>query len=96
MISLTIRRRILLSFVAVLAVMSAMAALSYIWFAEAEREAVSVETKTVPGLYYSAQLMSAWSESRGLTREFLLSDTADEKKQALERIATGAAVSVMC
>lgn len=89
MISLTIRRRILLSFVAVLAVMSAMAALSYIWFAEAEREAVSVETKTVPGLYYSAQLMSAWSESRGLTREFLLSDTADEKKQALERIATG-------
>ncbi|MDX3806484.1 methyl-accepting chemotaxis protein [Bosea thiooxidans] len=89
MISLTIRRRILLSFAAVLAVMSAMAALSYVWFIQTEREAVSVETKTVPGLYISAQLMAAWSENRGLTREFLLSDTADEKKQALDRIATG-------
>lgn len=89
MISLTIRRRILLSFAAVLAVMSAMAALSYVWFVQTEREAVSVETKTVPGLYISAQLMAAWSENRGLTREFLLSDTADEKKQALDRIAAG-------
>ncbi|WP_449254596.1 methyl-accepting chemotaxis protein [Bosea sp. (in: a-proteobacteria)] len=88
MISLTIRRRILLSFAAVLAVMSAMAALSYLRFIHTEGEALQVETRTVPGLYESAQLMAAWSESRGLTREFLLSDTADEKKLTLERIAT--------
>lgn len=87
MISLTIRRRILLSFAAVLAVMSAMAALSYVWFVQAEQEAVSVETDTVPGLYYSAQLLAGWEESRGLARQFLLTDTPGERNQAAEAIA---------
>ena len=36
--SLTIRRRILISFVAILAVMSAMAGASYFWFLQTERE----------------------------------------------------------
>lgn len=88
MMSLTIRRRILFSFAAVLAVMSAMTALSYVWFVQAEREAVRVETDTVPGLYSSAQLMAAWAQSQGLARQFLLSDTAAEKNQAVEAIGT--------
>ena len=50
--SLTIRRRILVSFAAVLAVMSAMAAISYLWFVQTEREAARVETNTVPALYF--------------------------------------------
>ncbi len=86
MTSLTIRRRILLSFAAILVVMSAMAALSYAWFVQTEREATAVETKTVPGLYYSAQLMSAWGEAHGLIREFMLSDTPAEKSQAGDAI----------
>lgn len=87
MMSLTIRRRILLSFAVVLAVMSGMAALSYAWFTQAEREAIRVETDTVPGLYLSAQLMTTWGEGRGLAREFLLSDTSAEKGDAAAAIA---------
>ncbi len=87
MMSLTIRRRILLSFALVLAVMSGMAALSYAWFTQAEREAIRVETDTVPGLYLSAQLMTTWGEGRGLAREFLLSDTSAEKGDAAAAIA---------
>ena len=84
--SLTIRRRILLSFAAVMAVMSAIAALCYVWFLQTEREALAVETKTVPGLYYSAQLTTAWAEARGLAREFQLSDTATERNRASDAI----------
>jgi len=84
--SLTIRRRILLSFAAVMAVMSAIAALCYVWFLQTEREALAVETKTVPALYYSAQLTTAWAEARGLFREFQLSDTAVERNRASDAI----------
>ncbi|MGO4405960.1 methyl-accepting chemotaxis protein [Bosea sp. RAF48] len=84
--SLTIRRRILLSFAAVMAVMSAIAALSYVWFLQTEREALTVETNTVPGLYYSAQLTTAWTGARGLIREFQLSDTAAERTRASDAI----------
>src|SRR6478735_284135 len=84
--SLTIRRRILLSFAAVLAVMSAIAALCYVWFLQTEREALAVETKTVPGLYYSAQLTTAWAEADGLSHEFHLSDTAAERSRVSDAI----------
>lgn len=87
--SLTIRRRILLSFAAVMAVMSAIAALCYVWFLQTEREALAVETKTVPGLYYSAQLNTAWTEARGLIREFQLSNTAAERTRASDAIVAG-------
>jgi methyl-accepting chemotaxis protein WspA len=84
--SLTIRRRILISFAAILAVMTAMAGASYFWFLQTEREVIEVETKTVPGLYISAQLMASWTEARGLIREFVLADTVEEKKQVAEAV----------
>lgn len=84
--SLTIRRRILISFAAILAVMTAMAGASYFWFLQTEREVVEVQTKTIPGLDISAQLMATWTESRGLIREFVLADTAAEKQQVAEAI----------
>ncbi len=86
MSNLTIRRRIVLSFAAVLVVMSAMAVASYAWFLHTEREAIGVETKTIPGLYYSAQLVAAWTEAHGLVREFVLADTAAEKAQVGDAI----------
>uniref|UniRef100_A0A9E7ZR89 Methyl-accepting chemotaxis protein n=1 Tax=Bosea sp. NBC_00436 TaxID=2969620 RepID=A0A9E7ZR89_9HYPH len=84
--SLTIRRRILISFAAILAVMTAMAGASYFWFLQTERQVVEVETKTVPGLYVSAQLMANWTETRGLTREFVLADTPAEQQQVVDAI----------
>lgn len=85
--SLTIRRRILISFAAILAVMSAMAGASYLWFLQTEREVILVETKTVPGLHVSGQLVATWTEARGLAREFALADTAAEQQQLTEAIA---------
>jgi len=84
--SLTIRRRILISFAAILAVMTAMAGASYFWFLQTERQVVEVETKTVPGLYVSAQLMANWTETRGLSREFVLADTPAEQQQVVDAI----------
>lgn len=84
--SLTIRRRILISFAAILAVMTAMAGASYFWFLQTEREVADVETKTVPGLYVSAQLMANWTETRGLAREFVLADTPAEQQQVVDTI----------
>lgn len=84
--SLTIRRRILISFAAILAVMTAMAGVSYFWFLQTEREVVDVETKTVPSLYYSAQLMVVWADSTRLSRDMALADNAAAKTQASEAI----------
>ncbi|WP_454656083.1 methyl-accepting chemotaxis protein [Bosea beijingensis] len=84
--SLTIRRRILISFVAILAVMSAMAGASYFWFLQTEREVTQVETKTVPSLYYSAQLMALWANTTGLAREHARAENPAAKKQATDAI----------
>ncbi len=84
--SLTIRRRILISFAAVLAVMTAMAGASYLWFLQTEREVVELESKTVPGLYYSAQLMVVWADSTRFSRDFGRADTVAAKNQAAEAI----------
>ena len=84
--SLTIRRRILVSFAAVLAVMSAMAAISYLWFVQTEREAARVETNTVPALYFSTQLMTTWTEASSLLREFVLEDVAADKARIADAV----------
>ncbi|WP_336811321.1 methyl-accepting chemotaxis protein [Bosea sp. MMO-172] len=84
--SLTIRRRILISFAAILAVMSAMAGASYLWFLQTEREVVEVETKTVPALYYSAQLMVVWADSNQFARDLGRADNTTEVSQAADAI----------
>jgi methyl-accepting chemotaxis protein WspA len=84
--SLTIRRRILISFAAILAVMTAMAGASYFWFLQTEREVVEVETKTVPGLYYSAQLMVVWADATRLAREMGRAENAAARSQAADAI----------
>ncbi len=84
--SLTIRRRILISFAAILAVMSAMAGASYLWFLQTEREVIEVETKTVPALYYSAQLMVVWADSNQFARELGRADNTAELSQAADAI----------
>jgi methyl-accepting chemotaxis protein WspA len=84
--SITIRQRILISFGAVLIVMSAMSGLAYRWFWKADSEAVTVENKIVPGLYYSGQMLSLLSHSRVLTREYALQEDAAGRARAAEAI----------
>ncbi|GLK82320.1 methyl-accepting chemotaxis protein [Ancylobacter defluvii] len=84
--NLTIRQRILASFLAILLVLSAMAGSCYYWFLSAENEALKVETSTVPALSTSLRLMTAWTRAQSLLRALALEDTPEGRKQVLERI----------
>ena len=84
--SITIRQRILASFGAVLIVMSAMAGLAYYWFLKAEGEAITVETKIVPGLFFSGQMKFALANSQVLTREYALQEDAAGRARVVEAI----------
>lgn len=85
--NLTIRQRILASFLAVLAVLSCVAAVSYYWFLETEREATTVEMNTVPALSSSLQMMTAWAEGHSLLREFALQDSPADRSRVAGLIA---------
>lgn len=84
--SMTIRQRILISFGAVLIVMSAMSGLAYLWFLQTEREAITVENKIVPGLHVSSQMMFAWSQSQALMRDYALQDNASDRARVAEAV----------
>ncbi|MDR6953940.1 methyl-accepting chemotaxis protein WspA [Ancylobacter sp. 3268] len=84
--NLTIRQRILASFLAILLVLSAMAGSCYHWFLSAENEALKVETSTVPALSSSLRLMTAWMRSQSLLRALALEDSPAGRSQVLERI----------
>ncbi|MBS7543466.1 methyl-accepting chemotaxis protein [Ancylobacter oerskovii] len=86
--NLTIRQRVLASFLAILVVLSAVAGASFYWFTLAEREAVKVETSTVPALSSSLRLMTAWTRAQSLLRALALEDTPAGRTQVLERIKT--------
>ncbi|GAB4070777.1 methyl-accepting chemotaxis protein [Ancylobacter sonchi] len=84
--NLTIRQRILASFLAILLVLSAMAGSCYYWFLQAESEALKVETSTVPALSSSLRLMSTWTRAQSLLRALALEDTPEGRNQVLDRI----------
>jgi methyl-accepting chemotaxis protein WspA len=85
--NVTIRQRILASFLAVLAVLSGMAAVNYYWFLETEREATTVETNTIPALSSSLQMMTAWTQVHSLLRDFALQDNPTDRSRVAELIA---------
>ncbi|MER9236340.1 methyl-accepting chemotaxis protein [Mesorhizobium sp. M0622] len=78
--SLTIRRRILASFAAVLVVMSVMAIITYVWFLQTEQEATSVEKETLPDLYHSTQIMMGQMDAHSLLQEYALQDNPADKR----------------
>lgn len=85
--NLTIRQRIVASFLAVLVVLSCVAAVSYYWFLETEREATTVETSTVPALSSSLRMMTAWADAHSLLRELALQDNAADRSRVAKAIA---------
>ncbi|MCX5493300.1 methyl-accepting chemotaxis protein [Kaistia dalseonensis] len=89
--NVTIRQRIILSFLAILLVLSAIATVTYRWFLRTEREATSVEQNTVPALYLSGQLMAGWMEAKSLLQEFVVQDDPAEMDKVGEAIQTNRA-----
>ncbi|MBZ9935263.1 methyl-accepting chemotaxis protein [Mesorhizobium sp. BR1-1-16] len=75
MMNLSIRHRILVSFLAVLVVLTAIAGTAYYWFRQTEREATIVETNSVPSLVAGLKMRAAWSEGVALLRQLALDET---------------------
>jgi methyl-accepting chemotaxis protein WspA len=70
--SLTIRWRIIGSFALVLAVMTAMAGVGFSRLTHIGIETTSLREDTVPGLYFSTQLMVAWQTEHSLLFQLIL------------------------
>ncbi|SHE49438.1 methyl-accepting chemotaxis protein WspA [Kaistia soli DSM 19436] len=84
--NLSIRQRILVSFLAVLVVLTAMAGTAYYWFLQTEREAIVVEADSVPALAASLRMRAAWNEAHSLLRELALSEDAAARARAVSAI----------
>jgi methyl-accepting chemotaxis protein WspA len=76
---LTIRKRILVSFGVILALMLVMAVCSYILLGEIDREARSQEEDSTPGVYLATTIRSAWFENYTVTQRLIFIDTEPEQ-----------------
>ncbi len=71
----TLRQRILASFAVIIAIMLLMVIASYSRLASIEASEESVRTDSIPGLYYSSMIRSAWVDSFVFTQRLVgLSD----------------------
>ena len=84
--NITIRQRILLSFVAILAVLVVMSGVIYSWLLRAEAEAINIENNTVPALYLSGQMRTAWAESNFLMGKFATQDNVTDLNNVADAI----------
>ncbi len=99
MTQVTIRRRIIISFGVILAVMVTMAGVAAFHLLRIGRETHSVRTDSLPGLYYNAALLEAWSndfviaERRVLERDRAARATLDGRLQASGAVLDQAAAN---
>lgn len=84
--NVTFRWRILISFAIVLAVMVAMAGVVYAGLTRISRESASVQSETMPSLYYATQLQAAWVNEYALLEEHILQDTVDAMQEVEGRL----------
>lgn len=85
--NMTIRRRIIFSFLAILAVLTAVSGVSYNLFLQTEHEAESVYKNRVPALTSSLRMMTAWAEVHGLLRELALQNSPEDRRRIVDLIA---------
>ncbi len=79
----TVRQRITWSFGAVIALMFAMAAFAFTRLAIIAQETTDVQRDSVPGLYYSSQLMIDWLTNYSLVQKHVIASEASVR-QAVE------------
>src|SRR5882724_3041801 len=77
----TVRQRITWSFGAVIALMIGMAIFAFIRLATIEQETADMQRDSVPGLYYSDQLMTDWLDTYGLAQSHVLAPDRGEKQK---------------
>ena len=67
----TLRQRILASFAVIIAIMLLMVVASYSRLLSIETSEEKVQTDSIPGVYYSSMIRSAWVDSYVLTLELV-------------------------
>ncbi|WP_315131430.1 methyl-accepting chemotaxis protein [Achromobacter marplatensis] len=84
--NLTLRQRILASFLVILAIMALMVVVDYRRLLHIEEEVATINTDAVPGIYYSTSIRSAWFAGFVVVQDAYNSDTDAERRSALEAL----------
>ncbi|SFP63032.1 methyl-accepting chemotaxis protein [Ectopseudomonas composti] len=77
MMNLTVRNRIIVSFLLIIAILVLLAGASYMRLVKIENEANGIRNESIPGLYYPSKAQELWSHHMLDTRRLLLR-TVDE------------------
>jgi methyl-accepting chemotaxis protein WspA len=72
MINLTVRNRIIVSFLLIIAILVLLAGASYARLVQIENEANGIRNESIPGLYYPSKAQELWSRHMLDTRRLLL------------------------
>lgn len=84
--NLTLRQRILASFMVILAIMALMVVVDYRRLLVIESEVKLINSDAVPGIYHSASIRAAWLTGFITVQDALSLDTAQERAAALEAL----------
>ncbi|NMK49522.1 methyl-accepting chemotaxis protein [Achromobacter sp. Bel] len=84
--NLTLRQRILASFLVILAIMALMVVVDYRRLLHIEEEVATINTDAVPGIYYSTSIRSSWFAGFVVVQDAYNSDTDQERRAALEAL----------
>ena len=72
MMNLTVRNRIIVSFLLIIAILFLLAGVSYMRLVKIENEANGIRNDSIPGLYYPSKAQDLWSRHMLGTRRLLL------------------------
>lgn len=81
--NLTLRERIIASFLVILAIMALMVVVDYQRLLQVEAEAKSINTDAVPGIYYSTSIRASWFAGFVAVQDAFNSDTEQERQAGL-------------
>ncbi|MCW3154758.1 methyl-accepting chemotaxis protein [Achromobacter spanius] len=82
--NLTLRQRILASFMVILAIMTLMVVVDYRRLLHIEDEVVLINTDAVPGIYYSTSIRASWLAGFVVVQDAFNSDSDAERRTVLE------------
>lgn len=84
--NLTLRQRILASFLVVLAIMALMVVVDYRRLLHIESEVATINTDAVPGIYYSTSIRASWFAGFVVVQDAYNADNDQERRLALEAL----------
>ncbi|MDH1520650.1 MULTISPECIES: methyl-accepting chemotaxis protein [Achromobacter] len=84
--NVTLRQRILVSFLAILAIMTLMVVVDYRRLLHVEAEAQMINNDAVPGIYYSTSIRASWFAGFVVVQDAFNAPTEADRRVALETL----------